>query len=69
MFLKITFLEGKKRKALFRSCPPLRVWVSSSRLKCAPNGDFNATVGSAACYAWFIWEKGYKGETIIKWFN
>jgi hypothetical protein len=22
MFLKITFLEGKKRKALFRSCPP-----------------------------------------------
>jgi hypothetical protein len=69
MFLKITFLEGKKSKALFRSCPPLRVWVSSSRLKCAMNGDFDAVGGSAACYAWFVWEKGYKGETIIKWFN
>lgn len=69
MFLKITFLEGKKRKFLFRNTPPLRVWVSSSRLKCAMNGDFEAVGGSAACYAWFIWEKGYRGDTIVKWFN
>lgn len=69
MFLKITFLEGKKRKFLFRNTPPLRVWVSSSRLKCAMNGDFDAVGGSAACYAWFIWEKGYRGDTIVKWFN
>lgn len=26
-------------------------------------------VGSAAAYAWFVWEKGYKGETTVKWFN
>lgn len=69
MFLKITFLEGKKRKFLFRNTPPLRVWVSSSRLKCAMNGNFDAVGGSAACYAWFIWEKGYRGDTIVKWFN
>lgn len=69
MFLKITFLEGKKRKFLFRNTPPLRVWVSSSRLKCAMNGDFDAVGGSAACYAWFVWQKGYKGETVVKWFN
>ena len=69
MFLKLTFLEGKARRALFRSTPPIRVWVSSSRLKCAPNGDFNAIVGSAAAYAWFVWEKGYNGETTVKWFN
>ena len=25
--------------------------------------------GSAVAYAWYIWEKGYKGETILKWFN
>ena len=24
---------------------------------------------SAACYAWFVWQKGYKGDTIVKWFN
>ena len=69
MFLKLTFLEGKGRRHLFRTQPPCRVWVSSSRLKCAANGDFDAMTGSASAYAWFIWEKGYKGETILKWFN
>lgn len=69
MFLKLTFLEGKARRALFKSSPPCRIWVSSSRLKCAPNGDFDAIKGSATAYAWFVWEKGYKGETTVKWFN
>lgn len=69
MFLKLTFLEGKARRHLFRTTPPIRVWVSSSRLKCAMNGDFSSMAGSAQAYAWFVWEKGYKGETIIKWFN
>ncbi len=69
MFLKLTFLEGKARKALFRLQPPCRVWVSSSRLKCAINGDFSLTNGGAIAYAWFVWEKGYKGDTIVRWFN
>lgn len=69
MFLKLTFLEGQARRHLFRTTPPIRVWVSSSRLKCAMNGDFSSMAGSAQAYAWFVWEKGYKGETIIRWFN
>lgn len=69
MFLKLTFLEGKSRKVLFRNHPPCRIWVSSSRLKCAMNGDFNSIGSSATAYAWFIWKKGYKGDTVVKWFN
>lgn len=69
MFLKLTFLEGKERRAFFDQNPPIRVWVSSSRISCARNGDFDKYDSSAACYAWFVWQKGYKGETIIKWFN
>lgn len=67
MFLKLLFLEGKARKEFFRVNPPKTVWVSSSRLQCGMNGKFEGT--SATCYAWFIWEKGYKGDTIVKWFN
>ena len=67
MFLKLTFLEGKTRRAMFNSTPPLRVWVSSSRLQCGINGDFGGT--SATAYAWFVWQKGYKGDTILRWFN
>ena len=69
MFLKLTFLEGKRRAALFSSAPPIRVWVSRSRLKCARNGDFLHSPGSATCYAWFVWEKGFTGHPEIRWFN
>lgn len=72
MFLKIQFLEGKARRELFRSHPPKVVYVSSSRLLCAPNGDFEHATkngGSAVAYAWFVWEKGFKGDTIVKWIN
>lgn len=69
MFLKLTFLEGKERKKMFAKYPPIRIYVSSSRLKCALNGEFDKTGSSAAAYAWFVWEKGYKGDPIIKWIN
>ena len=69
MFLKLTFLEGKARKELFRKYPPKTVYVASSRIKCASNGDFNIGGSSVTAYAWFVWQKGYKGDTIIKWFN
>lgn len=69
MFLKVQFLEGKARKELFEKYPPRRIYVSSSRLVCAPNGDFKNTPSSAVAYAWFIWEKGYTGDTIVRWFN
>lgn len=72
MFLKLTFLEGKARKKLFEKYPPKVVYVSSSRLQCAKNGDFEKYgkgVGTAVAYAWYVWEKGYTGDTIIKWFN
>lgn len=72
MFLKLTFLEGKARKRMFTQTPPKYLLVSSSRLLCAKNGDFDGLKsggGSAVAYGWYIFEKGYKGETIIRWVN
>lgn len=71
MFLRIQFLEGKERKELFKVCPPKLIYVASGRLNCAKNGNFDkyGKEGGAACYAWFIWEKGFKGDSIIRWFN
>lgn len=72
MFLKIQFLEGKERKKLFQAFPPKIVYVSSSRILCAKNAEFERMIeggGSAVAYAWYVWEKGYKGDTIIKWIN
>lgn len=71
MFLKLTFLEGKKRfDELFSKYPPKKIYVFSQRVLCAKNGDFEgmkAGGGSAVAYAWYVWEKGYTGDTIIKW--
>ena len=72
LFLTLKYLEGKKRKELFEKYPPKIVYVSSSRILCAKNADFTGmreAGGSAVAYCWYVWEKGYKGETLIKWFN
>lgn len=69
MFLKIQFLEGKKRKEFFKRFPPKYIYVASSRLRCAKNGEFDKYGSSAVCYAWFIWEKGYQGEPSVRWIN
>lgn len=67
MFLKLTFLEGKGRRDLFRNYPPQTVYVSSARLQCGKNGDFSGT--SMVAYAWFVWRKGHHSPTHIKWIN
>jgi len=75
MFLKLSFLEGKDRRKMFKKYPPKTVWVSSSRLGCGKNGEFkkdkkgNLKADSAVAYCWFIWEKGFNGNPEICWFN
>lgn len=70
MFLKLTFLEGKERGEFFKENPPKYVMVFSQRILCAKNAQFEEMKkggGSAVAYAWFIWEKGYKGACEVKW--
>ena len=73
MFLKTTFLEGKKRYSeLFSKHPPKYIFQFVSRVLCAKNGDFQKMRdggGSAVSYAWYVWEKGYQGDTIIRWID
>lgn len=67
-FLKVLFLESKERRQLFEKYPPKHVYIMSSRVNCAKGGLF--TKGkSAMAYAWYEFEKGYTGESTIKWVN
>lgn len=67
MFLKIQFLEGQARQELFKRYPPKYVYINSARQKCAMNGEFEKYKATAICYCWYIWEKGFEGEPIIRW--
>lgn len=68
MFLKLTFLEGKARKQLFQKYPPKTIYVFSSRVCCGKNGVFDRK-NNAVAYAWFVWEKGFQGDPIVRWVN
>lgn len=72
MFLKIQFLEGVARKEWFKRNPPKYVYVFSKRQDPWRNGErLNPKTGkkwgSTMCFAWFVWEKSYRGDTVIKW--
>ena len=73
MYLKLTFLEGKKRQQLFKQRNLKTIYVMAGRMGCAKNGEFankeNETEGGAIAYAWYVWEKGYCGDPVVKWIN
>lgn len=69
-FLKLTFLETLDRyNNIFKDNPPKIVYISVKRSNCAKRGRFDLDPSNAIAYAWFVWEKGWKGDPIIKWFN
>lgn len=68
MLLKVQFLEGKMRRRFFEKYPPAYIYVSSSRIQHGRNGKFT-NANSMMAVAWYIWIKGYQGETILRWFN
>jgi hypothetical protein len=64
---RIQFLEGLKRyEKLYSKFPPKVIYVFVKRIKCVLNGDFSQGQ-SITSFAWFVWKKGWKGETRIKW--
>ena len=71
MFLKTQFLECQRRyDELFSKNPPMFMFQFIKRVLCAKNADFQRMIdggGSAVSFAWYVWKKGYKGDTIIKW--
>jgi hypothetical protein len=71
MFLKIQFLEGAKREKMFKKYPPRYVYVFTKRQNPWRNGSPLDEKGkpwsSTMCFAWFVWEEGFKGEPIIRW--
>jgi hypothetical protein len=60
---KLTFLEGQGRAAkLFSQKNLSNVWVFSGRLQ------FNQYKnGGMICFAWFLFDKGYYGDTKLEW--
>lgn len=66
MLFKVQFLASKKRYFLFQELNPRYIYVHSSRIKIWKNNEDDGG-SNALDYAWFVWQKGYQGETITRW--
>ena len=72
LFLKTTALESRGRwEKIYKTTPPRYVFQCIDRILCAKNAEFedarkNLGAGAQA-YAWFVWQKGYKGSTTLDW--
>ena len=65
---RLLFLEGGERfgKLYGNKQKPKYVFVFPKRVSCiAPNVPNKGQ--NAMCYAWFMWQKGFRGNTQIKW--
>ena len=75
MFGKLQALEGNKRATYLQTTPLKYVYVFKSRQQPLRNGSSidpltnKKWASSTMAFAWFVWEKGYKGSPQIKWLD
>ena len=73
MLFKTIWQASKGRFLLFQEYPPKYIYNYSYRIKIHKNGDGKSN--NALDYAWYIWQKGFQGETTTrfipspKWFG
>lgn len=71
MLCKIQLLEGIKRKDMFLNTPLKYVYVHTTRQATWKEGRPTDNKGkkwaTTMCLAWFVWDKEYEGEPIIRW--
>lgn len=73
ILMPLRYLSSNARyNDIYSVYPPARVYVYQERICIAKNGDFekyNDAGANLEIYAWYIWEKDYSGETILKWIH
>lgn len=67
--MNITYLAGQKRYQRVYSKGSLReIYVFSKRVECYKNGERpKDKCGSITNYAWYVFQKGYKGQPTLYW--
>ena len=73
ILMPLRYLSAKSRYTeLYKEQPPSRVYVYQERICIAKNADFKKYSDAGAnmeIYAWYIWDKSYTGETLLRWMS
>ena len=73
LLMPLRYLSSSSRyNELYKKYPPARVYVYQERICIAKNADFKKYSDAGAnleIYGWYIWERGYKGTTELRWIS
>ena len=69
LLLRTQYLEGIERyERIYKENPPALILQYVNRIKCNEMGKIgDKFTGSSVAYAWYIWIKGEKKETRLRW--
>ena len=71
LFVRLTFLEGKKRKKLFTNHPPSDIIFLSDRVRFGTDLiepiDRKDQIGGMIAYCWIVFRKEHTGATKLRW--
>jgi hypothetical protein len=66
--MRMAWLEGQRRRRLFKSMPFARLWVFSARLAHMHRYDYDGPKTSSTIpFAWFVWDKSHVGKPTVGW--
>lgn len=65
MLLRLPFIESQGRYELFqdKEFPLAKIYVYSERVNMTKNGAGGAQIA----FSWYVWEKEWKGEPVLRW--
>ena len=70
ILMPLRYLSSFERYLFYQQYPPVRVYCYVNRINIAKNGRFDLYDDAGAnmeIYAWYIWQRGYKGATELRW--
>lgn len=69
LFSRLLTLEGRANATMMQETGLTRVLVSAGRVNILPPGAIDKGHSGTTAYAWYVWERGYKGRPEILWFT
>ena len=67
LLLNIYYLSSKERKLMLEQSPLRHIYIHSDRLTMYPYGETKPKNNGTKMFAWFVWDKDYKGKPTISW--
>ncbi|MCM1501044.1 MAG: class I SAM-dependent methyltransferase [Clostridium sp.] len=67
LLLNIFFLSSKERKRVLENSSLRHIYIHSHRVTMCPYGQIRPQNSGTKMYAWYVWDKEYKGKPTLSW--